>query len=83
MPRVPLRAPKQVRRTHVPVDAAALKAGSHHGATFYQLGGFLDAVHGRGRVQVTAEDGLKAVIMGAAAEISAREHRVVRIDELG
>jgi predicted dehydrogenase len=82
-PRVPLRAPKQVRRTHVPVDEAALKAGSHHGATFYQLAAFLDAVHGRGPVQVTAEDGLKAVIMGAAAELSAREHRVVRIDELG
>src|SRR5580700_6774366 len=66
-PRVPLRAPKEVRRTNVPVDEAALKAGSHHGATFYQLGAFLDAVHGRGPVQVTAEDGLKAVVMGAAA----------------
>jgi myo-inositol 2-dehydrogenase/D-chiro-inositol 1-dehydrogenase len=82
-PRVPLRAPKEVRRTNVPVDEAALKAGSHHGATFYQLGAFLDAVHGRGPVQVTAEDGLIAVIMGTAAEISAREKRVVRIDELG
>jgi predicted dehydrogenase len=81
-PRVPLRAPKQIRRTNVPVDEAALKAGSHHGATYYQLAAFLDAVHGRGPVQVTAEDGLIAVIMGAAAEISAREHRVVRIDEV-
>jgi myo-inositol 2-dehydrogenase/D-chiro-inositol 1-dehydrogenase len=82
-PRVPLRAPKQTRRTNVPVDEAALKAGSHHGATFYQLAGFLEAVHGRGPVQVTAEDGLKAVIMGMAAEVSARERRVVRIDEFG
>jgi predicted dehydrogenase len=82
-PRVPLRGPKQVRRTNVPVDEAALQAGSHHGATYYQLAAFLDAVHGRGPVQVTAEDGLKAVIMGVAAEISAREHRVVRIDEIG
>jgi predicted dehydrogenase len=82
-PRVPLHAPKQVRRTNVPVDAAALKAGSHHGATFHQLAAFLDAVHGRGPVRVTAEDGLIAVIMGAAAELSARERRVVRIDEVG
>ena len=81
-PRVPLHAPKQVRRTHVPVDETALKAGSHHGATYHQLAAYLDAVHGRGPVQVTAEDGLKAVAMGVAAEISAREHRVVRIDEV-
>ncbi len=82
-PRVALRAPKETRRTHVPVDEAALRAGSHHGATYYQLAAFLDAVHGRGPVQVSAEDGLKAVIMGAAAELSARERRLVQIDELG
>ncbi len=81
-PRTPLGAPKAVVREHVPVDEAALKAGSHHGATYYQLAAFLDAVHGRGAVQVTAEDGLKAVAIGAAAELSAREHRVVRLDEL-
>jgi len=82
-PRVPLGAPKQTRRTHVAVDEAALKAGTHHGATYYQLVAFIDAVRGRGPVQVTADDGLAAVIIGAAAELSAREGRVVRIDELG
>ena len=82
-PRVTLRAPKETRTTNVPVDAAALAAGSHHGATYYQLAAFLDAVHGRGPVQVTAEDGLRAVVIGAAAELSAREKRVVRVDELG
>jgi predicted dehydrogenase len=81
-PRTPLGAPKAVVREHVPVDEAALKAGSHHGATFYQLAAFLAAVAGRGPVQVTAEDGLAAVAIGAAAELSAREHRVVRLDEL-
>ncbi len=82
-PRVPLHAAKRTERTHVPVDAAALKAGTHHGATYHQLAAFLDAVHGRGPVQVTADDGLRAVIIGAAAELSARERRVVRIDEVG
>jgi myo-inositol 2-dehydrogenase / D-chiro-inositol 1-dehydrogenase len=62
----------------VPVDAAALKAWTHHRATYYQLGAFLDEVHGRGPVQVTAADGLRAVIIGAA-----RERRVVRTDEDG
>jgi predicted dehydrogenase len=81
-PRVPLRAPKAVIREHVPVDAAALAAGSHHGATYYQTAAFIAAVEGRGPVQVTAEDGLRAVAIGAAAELSAREHRVVGLSEL-
>jgi len=82
-PRVPLGAPKQVERRHVPVDETALSAGSHHGATYYQLAAFLAAVQGHGPVQVTAEDGLRAVAMGAAAELSAREKRVVSLSEFG
>ena len=35
-----------------------------------------------GAVEVTATDGLMAVAIGAAAEISAREKRVVTMDEL-
>jgi myo-inositol 2-dehydrogenase/D-chiro-inositol 1-dehydrogenase len=81
-PRVGFRQPKRPVRTNVPVDAAALAAGSHHGATYYQLAAFVDAVRGRGPVQVTADDGLRAVAMGVAAEISARERRVVRMDEV-
>ena len=81
-PRVPLGAPKQVTRRHVPVDAAAQKAGTHHGSVYYQLLAFLDAIAGRGPVVVTAADGLRAVAMGAAAEISARERRVVSMAEL-
>ena len=81
-PRVGFRAPRRPVRTHVPVDEAALQAGSHHGATFYQMSAFIDAACGRGPVQVTADDGLRAVAMGVAAEISAREKRVVRLDEV-
>ena len=32
---------------------------------------------------VTAEDGLRAVAMGAAAELSARQKRVVEMAEFG
>jgi len=81
-PRVGWPAAKAVERWHVPVDAAALAAGSHHGATFYQHQAFAAAVRGEAPVIVTAEDGLKAVAMGAAAELSAREHRVVELAEL-
>lgn len=82
-PRVGFMNPKQVETVHVPVDAAALEAGSHHGATYYQLEAFLKAVAGQGPVVVTAEDGLRAVAIGMAAEISAREKRVVNLSELG
>jgi predicted dehydrogenase len=78
-PRVPLMHAKQVMRETVAVDAAVLKAGHHHGATYFQLLAFLDAVRGAGPVMVTAQDGLRAVEMGAAAEVSAREGRSVEI----
>jgi predicted dehydrogenase len=71
-PRVPLGAPKQAVRRHVPVDAAALGAGTHHGSVYYQLLAFIDAVKGRRPVQVTADDGLRAVAMGVAADRSLR-----------
>jgi predicted dehydrogenase len=82
-PRVPPGERRRTRRSHVPVDASALNAGTHHGATYYQLAAFLDAVIGGAPVRVTADDGLQAVTMGAAAELSARERRVVRLDEFG
>ena len=82
-PRVGFRQPKRVERTHVAVDADALAAGQHHGATFYQHRAFAAAVRGEGPVMVTADDGLRAVAMGLAAETSAREQRVVAMSELG
>ncbi len=82
-PRVGFRNPKRVERSHVAVDEAALMAGSHHGATFYEHQKFIAAVRGEGPVEVTAEDGLRAVAIGAAAELSAREKRAVEMTELG
>ena len=81
-PRVGFRAAKAVERTVVEVQSAALAAGSHHGATYYQHQAFAAAVRGNGTVEVTAEDGLRAVEIGVAAEISAREHRSVELSEL-
>lgn len=82
-PRVGFMNPKRVERRHVGVDQHALEAGSHHGATYYQHQKFIAAVRGEGPVEVTATDGLMAVAIGVAAEISAREKRVVTMDELG
>jgi myo-inositol 2-dehydrogenase / D-chiro-inositol 1-dehydrogenase len=82
-PRTGFMQDKTPERTHIAVDEAALEAGTHHGSIFYQHQAFLAAAKGQGPVQVTAEDGLRAVAMGTAAEISAREHRVVEMRELG
>jgi predicted dehydrogenase len=82
-PRVGFMNPKQVERAHVAVDEVALKAGSHHGSTYYQHQKFAAAVRGEGGIEVTAHDGLMAVAIGAAAELSAREKRVVAMSEFG
>ncbi len=82
-PRTGFRQPKAVERTHVGVDAAALAAGSHYGSTFYEHQKFYSAIAHAAPVEVTAHDGLMAVAIGTAAEISAREKRVVEMSELG
>ncbi len=76
------RAPKNPVRRKVHVDAHVLKAGDHHGSTYYQHLGFRRAVLEGGAVDVTMEDGLRAVAIGLAAEKSAREKRAVLIDGL-
>jgi predicted dehydrogenase len=82
-PRTGFRQPKATVREHVTVDPQALAAGQHHGATYYEHQHFRAAVLGEGSVQVSAHDGLTAVAIGTAAEISAREKRVVEMSEFG
>lgn len=82
-PRVGFQNPKEVSRQIVETDEAALKAGSHHGSTFYEHQKFNEAVRGVSPVEVTAQDGYLAVAIGTAAEISAREKRSVEMAELG
>lgn len=81
-PRVGYGHRKRVVREHIDVDPAAMAAGEHFGATYHQHVAFARAVRGDGPVEVTAEDGLRAVAMGVAAEISAREKRAVEMSEL-
>ncbi|MEM1365264.1 MAG: Gfo/Idh/MocA family oxidoreductase [Pseudomonadota bacterium] len=71
------RASKIERREVVHVDEKVLAAGDHHGSTFYQHEKFAVVVRKRGKhapsdVEVTLEDGMKAVVIGLAAEESAR-----------
>jgi myo-inositol 2-dehydrogenase / D-chiro-inositol 1-dehydrogenase len=82
-PRTGFMNPKAVEREHIAVDPKALAAGQHHGATYYQHQHFRAALLGEAPVLVSAQDGLMAVAIGTAAEISAREKRVVEMQELG
>ncbi len=82
-PRTGRMGPKTPERTHIPVSQAVLDAGSHHGSEYYQHQAFLSAARGEAPVLVSAEDGLRAVSIGVAAELSAREKRVVEMVELG
>jgi predicted dehydrogenase len=74
------RSPKDPVRRAVHVDPRILAAGDHHGSTFFQHEGFNRTVREGTPVDVTLADGLKAVVIGLAAEQSAREKRPVEID---
>jgi myo-inositol 2-dehydrogenase/D-chiro-inositol 1-dehydrogenase len=75
------RRPKSVETEIVPVEEKALKAGFHHGATYYQHEALLRALAKRGPPEVSSWDGLMSVVMGMAAQVSAEEQRAVEISE--
>ena len=71
------RAPKGPFTSEIPVDPTLLAAGDHNGSTFYQHQRFNAVLRGEGTVEVTADDGMKAVAIGLAAQESARTGRAV------
>ena len=77
---VSARAGKMPERRKVHVDARVLKAGDHHGSTYFQHQKFNAVVRRGGAVEVTLEDGLRAVLIGLAAERSIKERRAVEIN---
>ncbi len=74
------RRPKRPQTRQVEVDEDLIAAGDHHGSTFFQHKKFLDVVNGKGHVEVTIEDGKRAVKMGLAAQKASIEKTVVEID---
>ncbi len=74
------RTTKAVTDTPVEVDHAVLSAGDHHGSTFYQHQRFLEMVRtGETKPEVSLEDGLWSVIVGEAAERSAKTGQAVEL----
>lgn len=60
-------------------DSDILRAGDHHGATYFQHVKFRDMVLFNGKPEVSLEDGLRAVAVGEAAELSARLGEAVAV----
>ena len=65
----------------VEVDEEILKVGNHHGSTYYEHISFLDSIESSKPAAVSLNDGLQAVAIGEAAEISIKENRIVKMDE--
>jgi predicted dehydrogenase len=73
-----LRALKQEVRETIHTPPELLIAGDHHGSTFYQHERFLNLVRsGKGRPEVSLEDGYWSVLVGEAAEESARSGQAI------
>jgi len=75
------RHPAGPRVLDIPVDPTLLSAGDHNGSTYYQHRRFIDAVRSKGPVEVSPDDGRWAVLMGLAAQRSARDGRAVSMAE--
>lgn len=77
------RNPTGPIETPIPVDPKLLAAGDHNGSTFYQHLGFYHAVTEGKPVEVTIDDGLKAVVLGLAAQKSIATGKSVEITNDG
>ncbi len=77
------RKTKQEQREVVYEDEKILNAGDHHGSTFFQHQRFADLIRDNSKaVEVTLEDGWWSVVVGVAAEQSAKTGKSVTIKEI-
>ena len=76
------RDPKGPQIVEVPVEPTLLAAGSHNGSTFFEHVRFLNIVRDGGIAEVSLQDGLCAVEMGLAAQLSARTGQSVLLSDL-
>jgi len=74
------REPQGPVREQVALEEELLLAGGHYGSTYFEHKKFQQVVRGQAEVEVTVEDGLRAVLMGMAAERSVVEHAPVDLD---
>lgn len=77
------RQPKGPIEADIPVDDTLLEAGDHNGSTYYQHLGFFNAITQGSPVDVSIEDGLKAVVIGLAAQHSAQTGQAITLIDDG
>ncbi len=78
------RQPVRRSRQTIDLDKEIMAAGDHHGSTYFQHQRFLEMVQtGHGRPEVSMEDGLWAVMVGEAAQRSARTGQAVALEGIG
>ena len=77
-----LRKSNNIQIENIEVDETILKAGHHHGSTYYEHLELQKAIKENLRAQVSLDDGLKAVAIGQAAELSIIEKRIVYMNEI-
>ena len=77
-----LRKSSDIQIENIEVDETILKAGHHHGSTYYEHIEFQKAIKENLGPQVSLDDGLKAVAIGQAAELSIIEKRIVKLNEI-
>jgi predicted dehydrogenase len=76
------RDPREVRTEHIHVEERILKAGGHHGSTYFEHLAFRKALLEGAPPEVSVQDGLLAVAVGLAAQQSAAEGRAIELSEL-
>jgi predicted dehydrogenase len=79
--RIGLRESGKAKKETIAVDEQILAAGHHHGSTFYEHQSFIKAIRSNTLPEVSLNDGLVAVAIGEAAELSIKEGRVVEMNE--
>ena len=77
------RKPQGPVESIIAVDPTLLQVGDHNGSTYYQHLGFYNAITAQGPVEVSVDDGLKAVVIGLAAAHSARTGAAITLSEDG
>ncbi len=77
------RHPRGPEAKVVEVDEEIMAAGSHHGSTYYEHVGFKAAIDSGAEVEVTIDDGLRAVALGMAGQTSAVNHQVMEMMDDG
>ncbi len=76
-----LRENRDYKREIIEVDKKILDVGHHHGSTFYEHKAFINAIQNNLVPEISLNDGLMAVAIGEAAELSIKENRVVMMSE--